>query len=198
MARLTPLIPPERQWILTSQELVDVVREAVPQVPASQVLAEPVGRNTAPAIGLAAAILLEQGGDPAFAVLPSDHLIEPGAEFRACLQQALEFADRDPSLLTFGIAPTRPESGYGYIEAGKAVEGHEGFSSVRSFREKPPVEEAREYLASGHHYWNSGIFCWKASTVLDGLVVHAPGIHSVVTAIAAAGTGGNRCLRCGV
>ncbi len=187
VSRLTPLIPPERQWILTSQDLVGAVREAVPQVPAAQVLAEPAGRNTAPAIGLAAAILRARGDDPAFAVLPSDHLIEPGEEFRACLGRALECAERDASLLTFGIVPTRPETGYGYIEAGQPLPEQDGLRRVRSFREKPPLETAREYLESGHHYWNSGMFCWKASTVLDGLAAHAPQVHSVVTAIAASG-----------
>ena len=97
MARLTPLIPPERQWVITGAGLVDAVREAVPQIPAEQVIAEPVGRNTAPAVGLAAAILEARGEDAAFAVLPSDHLIEPGDEFRACLARALESPDENPA-----------------------------------------------------------------------------------------------------
>lgn len=187
VSRLTPLVPPERQWILTGRDLVDAVREAVPQIPAEQILAEPVGRNTAPAIGLAAAILRARGEDPAFAVLPSDHLIEPGDRFRACLGRALDRAAAESCLLTFGVRPTRPETGYGYIEVAGDAATEDGVHEVLAFREKPPREEAEAYLASGRHFWNSGMFCWRASTVLDGLAAHSPGIHAVVQEIAAAG-----------
>lgn len=194
VSRLTPLIPPERQWIVTGADLVDAVREAVPQIPAGQVIAEPVGRNTAPAVGLAAALLAERGEDAAFAVLPSDHLIESGDDFRACLGRALDLAAAEPCLLTFGIRPTRPETGYGYIEASDAFEGQEGIRRVAAFTEKPPVETAREYLESGRHWWNSGMFCWRSSTVLDGLAAHAPELLSVVTGIARAGAPGTEAF----
>lgn len=195
VSRLTPLIPPERQWILTAADLVDAVREAVPQVPAAQVIAEPVGRNTAPAIGLAAAILLARGEDPAFAVLPSDHLIEPGEKFRASLERALRLAESAPWLLTFGVHPDRPETGYGYIDAEEPLAGEEGVRRVRAFTEKPPRSVAEGYLASGHHFWNSGMFCWKASTVIEGLRVHAPQVHRVVEHIAGAGAVGTEGFR---
>lgn len=190
VSRLTPLIPPERQWVITGADLVDAVREAVPQIPAEQVIAEPTGRNTAPAVGLAAAILAARGEDPAFAVLPSDHLIEPGDEFRACLGRALDLAAAESCLLTFGIRPTRPETGYGYIEAGDPFAGHEGIRRVAAFTEKPPVETARDYLASGRHWWNSGMFCWSSSAVLEGLAAHAPELLEVVQGIARAGAPG--------
>lgn len=190
VSRLTPLIPPERQWVITGADLVDAVREAVPQIPPEQVIAEPAGRNTAPAVGLAAAILAERGEDAAFAVLPSDHLIEPGDEFRACLGRALDLAAAEPCLLTFGIRPTRAETGYGYIEAGEPLEGYEGIRGVAAFTEKPPIETARQYLASGRHWWNSGMFCWRSSTVLDGLRAYAPDLLEVVTSIARAGAPG--------
>jgi mannose-1-phosphate guanylyltransferase len=190
VSRLTPLIPPERQWVITGGDLVDAVREAVPQIPAHQVIAEPVGRNTAPAVGLAAAILAERGEDAAFAVLPSDHLIEPGDEFRACLGRALDLAAAEPCLFTFGIRPTRPETGYGYIEAAEGFGDHDGIRRVAAFTEKPEVEMARDYLASGRHWWNSGMFCWRSSTVLDGLAAHAPELLEVVSGIAKAGSPG--------
>lgn len=190
VSRLSPLIPPERQWVLTATDLVDAVREAVPQIPAEQVLAEPVGRNTAPAVGLAAAILAERGEDPAFAVLPSDHLIQPGAAFRDCLGQALELASTEPWLMTFGVRPDRPETGYGYIEVGERVDAASSIHRVAAFVEKPDRERATAYLDSGRHLWNSGMFCWRASTVLDGLAAHAPDVLSVVRGIAGAGPAG--------
>ena len=192
VSRLSPLIPPERQWILTATDLVEAVREAVPQVPADQIIAEPVGRNTAPAVGLAAAILMERGEDPAFTVMPSDHLITPGTAFRACLGRALDLAGAEPWLMTFGIRPSRPETGYGYIEAGDTVADHEGVRHVRAFIEKPRRELAEEYMASGRHAWNSGMFCWRASAVIDGLARHAPEVHDVVTRIASSGAPGTR------
>ena len=194
VSRLTPLVPPERQWVITGAGLVDAVREAVPQIPAEQVIAEPVGRNTAPAVGLAAAILAERGEDAAFAVLPSDHLIEPGDEFRACLGRALDLAAAEPCLITFGIRPSRPETGYGYIEADEEFAGQAGIRRVAAFTEKPPVETAREYLASGRHWWNSGMFCWQSSTVLDGLAAHAPDLLEVVNGIARAGAPGTQAF----
>lgn len=190
VARLTPLIPPERQWILTASDLREAVLEAVPQIPAAQVLAEPVGRNTAPAVGLAAAILRERGEDPAFAVLPSDHLIRPGEDFRSCLGRALELAAREPWLMTFGVRPDRPETGFGYIEAGDPVAGEVGVRRVAAFTEKPDRAVAEGYLASGRHFWNSGMFCWRASTVLDGLAEHAPEVAGVVLSIASSGEPG--------
>jgi mannose-1-phosphate guanylyltransferase len=192
VSRLSPLIPTERQWILTATDLVEAVREAVPQIPPDQVIAEPVGRNTAPAIGLAASILMERGEDPAFAIMPSDHLIRPGEEFRACLGRALDLAEAEPWLMTFGIRPSRPESGYGYIEAGEPLDGHAGIRRVRAFIEKPDRNRAEELVASGHHAWNSGMFCWRASVVIDGLARHSPEVHDVVTRIAAAGAPGTR------
>jgi len=192
VSRLSPLVPPERQWILTASDLVDAAREAVPQVPAEQVIAEPAGRNTAPAIGLAAAILAARGEDPAFAVLPSDHLIQPGDAFRACLGRALDLAAAEPWLLTFGVRPSRPETGYGYIEAGEELAGQQGMRRVASFIEKPELARAEEFLSTGRHSWNSGMFCWRASTVLEGLAKHAVDIHKVVTGIAAAGAPGTR------
>lgn len=174
--RLSPLVPIENQWIITSEELADAVREAVPSIPAEQVLAEPVGRNTAPAVALAAGLLLERGVDAPFAVLPSDHLITPADEFRARLSIAFDHARRHDELITFGVRPDRPETGYGYIETGDAA--HEDGDALRvvAFREKPDRKTAEAYASSGKHLWNSGMFVWRPSVVAAGLKEHAPRI----------------------
>lgn len=174
--RLQPLVAAERQWVITSVDLAEPVRADVPQVPSAQVIGEPMGRNTAPAVALAAALLLERGEDPVFFVLPSDHVIGPRAQFQASLQEAAELAQRHDVLVTFGIVPTRPETGYGYVEADAAFAGHPTARRVASFREKPDRPTAEGYVASGRHLWNSGMFAWRASVVAAGLERHAPGM----------------------
>lgn len=183
--RVAPLIPAERQWVITSEDLAPAVREALPQLPPEQVLAEPMGRNTAPAVGLAAALLLEHHGDAPFCILPSDHLITPAADFRASLGRALDIAAAEELLLTFGVEPTRPETGYGYIEAGEELPGHPPARRVEAFREKPDAATAQRYLESGHHLWNSGMFAWRASTVLDGLAARLPDAVAALRRLAA-------------
>ena len=191
--RLEPLVPASNQWIITNADLAEAVREAVPSIPAEQVLAEPVGRNTAPAVALAASILLERGEDVPFAVLPSDHLITPAAEFRAGLASAFELAREGDHLITFGVRPDRAETGYGYIEAGEPIAPDCPARRVAAFREKPDRATAEGYLASGRHLWNSGMFVWRASVVADGLRRHAPGVLEPIrelTARALPGTEG--------
>jgi mannose-1-phosphate guanylyltransferase len=174
--RVSTLIPPERLWILTSEDLADQVRSLVPAVPREQIIAEPMGRNTAPAVGLAAALLLERAEDVPFAVLPSDHLIHPTDRFRDCLSRAIEAAASTDLLLTFGVRPTRAETGYGYIEAGPELGGHGSIRAVAAFREKPDRSTAEEYLESGRHLWNSGMFVWRASVLAEGLERSTPGL----------------------
>lgn len=190
VARIEPLIPAERQWILTSHDLVDSCADVVPRVPRRQILGEPIGRNTAPAVALAAALLLERVGDVPFTVLPSDHLISPGERFRATLSRALQLAAQQDVLLTFGVRPDRPETGYGYIEAGGPLAGHPQAMAVRAFTEKPDLPTAQRWLAGGRHLWNSGMFAWRASVVLDGLRRHQPGMAEALLSAARAGTPG--------
>jgi len=184
--RLDPLIPPRRQWIITNESLVDAVAEHAPRVPREQIIGEPLGRNTAPAIGLAARLIETRAGDLPFAVLPSDHIITPAESFREVLEFALAFAGEHPWLVTLGIRPTRPETGYGYIETGEPLKaskdapraGNSGSAppvlEVERFTEKPDLPTARAYLAGGRHLWNSGMFAWKASVVAEGLRRHLP------------------------
>ncbi len=180
LERLEPLIPPERQWILTSADLADAVAEQAPRVPRAQIIGEPVGRNTAPAVALAALLIGERAGDPPFVVLPSDHLISPAEAFRDTLHFALSFAADHSRLVTLGVRPTRPETGYGYIELGARLEeplstGDEReIFEVKRFTEKPDRPTAETYLEGGRHLWNAGIFAWRPSVVLDGLRRYLP------------------------
>lgn len=185
VARLAPLIPHERQWIITGEDLADAVKEAAPSLPADQILAEPQGRNTAPAVALAAALLEARGIDAPFAVLPSDHLIRPGEDFRRDLAEAFRLAGVGDHLVTFGVSPTRPETGYGYIEAGEALGDDSPARRVRAFREKPDRETAEAYLSSGRHFWNSGMFAWRPSVVLQGLERWQPATVVAVRELAA-------------
>jgi mannose-1-phosphate guanylyltransferase len=192
VARLLPLIPPERLWVITGADLVDRVREVAPQIPASQIVGEPVGRNTAPAVALAAA-LLEAGGDSRvpFAVLPSDHLISPAGDFREALERCLREVATSDRIYTFGIRPTRPETGYGYIEAAQPLQPGQ-VAEVAAFHEKPDLETAREYVATGRHLWNCGIFAWNSTSVLDQLALHEAPMVEAVRELAAAGRPGTK------
>ncbi len=155
-ARLRPLIPPERFWVITNTDLRNEIVRQLPEVPRRQIVAEPVGRNTAPCIGLGARLLLAQDPDALMGVFPADHVIARPAVFRQVLRRAYRMALRD-QLVVLGIRPRWPETGYGYIE----------FSGnrVRRFREKPGAAAARRFLRSGRYYWNSGMFVWKAAAI---------------------------------
>src|SRR5713226_5795823 len=158
-ARLAPLFPPSRQWVVTNSEQAAAVRKQMPRVPASHILAEPIGRNTAAAIGLAAAHLLHDGlgkeNDALMAVLPADHYIAKPARYLRVVRAALHVAQASGSLVVLGIPPSRPETGYGYIERarGKALDA-DGVPvfSVHRFAEKPTLERARKYVSSGRYY----------------------------------------------
>jgi mannose-1-phosphate guanylyltransferase / mannose-6-phosphate isomerase len=138
-------------------------------------LLEPSARNTAPAVALCALYAMEKHGDPVLLILPADHLIESDTKFVAAVRSAQTLAESG-YLVTFGIKPTSPETGFGYIECGEAIKGYDG-RAVARFVEKPPLETAREFVASGRYLWNSGMFCFKASVVLEAFKAHAPQIY---------------------
>ncbi len=185
LERLDPLVPPDRQWIITSEDLADAVAEQAPQIPREQILAEPMGRNTAPAVGLAAAVLEARYGRVPFAVLPSDHLITPATEFRDTLQRAFELVAGGDWLVTFGVQPTRAATGYGSLELGDPVPQNEPARWVARFTEKPDLETAQRYLDGGLHRWNSGIFVWRSDVVLSGLREHLSSTTRALEACAA-------------
>jgi len=172
--RLAPLIPPERLWVMTNEHLREAIMRQLPEVPARQVLAEPMQRNTAPAIGLAAHILSSLDPEAVMGVFPSDHVIGKPAAYRAVVKSAFRGA-AGGDLVVVGIQPRWPETGYGYVEfpRGSRAGGSEALP-VRRFHEKPQLAKARRYLAAGHFFWNSGMFFWRADTLLDQLREHLP------------------------
>lgn len=186
--RLDDLVPAAHRWVITGEDLVGPVRAAAPALPEERILAEPVGRNTAPAVALAACLLLRDHGDVPFVVLPSDHLIGPVDRFRALLGQALRLCAEEDVLVTFGVRPDRPETGYGYIEVRDAAPAAGSVVAVEAFREKPDRATAQAYVDGGRHFWNSGMFAWRASRVVEGLRAHAPEVLVPVEAMVAGGT----------
>jgi mannose-1-phosphate guanylyltransferase len=171
VARLQPLFPLRNIWAVTNTEQAAAVRKNLSGVPGSHVLAEPVGRNTAAAIGLAAVHLCREHGDALMAVLPADSFVADAARYRRLVRAALELAREPDNLVVLGVPPTRPETGYGYIERGAVVARPRGVAAyaVRRFTEKPALPVARRYVASGKYLWNAGMFFWRASTLLDNL-----------------------------
>jgi mannose-1-phosphate guanylyltransferase len=181
--RLAPLIAPERLWVLTSRDLRDAIVSQLPEIPRSQVLAEPAQRNTAPAIGLAAQILSFEDPKAVMGVFPADHLVAKPSAFRKVLRAAFRGAEAD-RLMVVGIQPRWPETGYGYIEFPRDVAaGSSAAVPVRRFHEKPPLARARRYLASGNFYWNSGMFFWRPGVLLESLRRHLPRTATVLAAL---------------
>jgi mannose-1-phosphate guanylyltransferase len=184
VARLTPLAPARRFWVITNRELRPEILRQVRRLPAKQVLAEPVGRNTAPAIGLAAFLLLRLDPAAVIGMFPADQVVADAARFRKVVQQAVMIAGAGANIVVLGIRPTRPETGYGYIETGEQMAP--GILRVRSFREKPDAARAEEFLKSGNHLWNSGVFLWSARTLAAALREHLPATAARLEKIAAA------------
>lgn len=174
--RVTPLIPPERVLVVTAGPLQTQTHAQLPELPPGNILSEPVGRNTAPAIGLAAFHLNALDPDAAMVVLPADHVIPDSTAFCVSIRHALEAAQQHDVLMTLGIHPAFPATGYGYIEAGPCLPSPPGIQAyrVRRFIEKPSAEQAGHLIASGRCYWNCGIFVWPTTTILDELQRHLP------------------------
>ena len=170
--RVLPSHGPERIYIATTTDLADATRRMLPELPAENVLTEPEGRNTAPCLALAMVAIARRHPEAVMVVLSADHWIGDDARFLEDLRLAVDHASRTRDLVTFGIPPAYPETGYGYIET-------EGEGSVRravAFREKPPLETALAYLQSGRHFWNAGIFVWRLDDLREELSTHAPGV----------------------
>jgi mannose-1-phosphate guanylyltransferase len=180
VARLTPLVPLKNTWVVTNVEQASAVRREMRGAPASHVLAEPVGRNTAAAIGLAAVHLAHEHGDALMAVLPSDSHVGDVGRYRSLVRAALDIARAPGNLVVFGVPPTRPETGYGYIERGDVSGRARGAVAyaVRRFTEKPELAVAQEYAASGEYFWNAGMFFWRVSTFLENLQRFLPATHA--------------------
>jgi mannose-1-phosphate guanylyltransferase len=183
VARLLPLASPRRFWVITNEDLSREIGRQLPKLAKPQILAEPMGRNTAPAIGLAAFILMKSDPDAVIGMFPSDHVIGDQNEYRRVLGKAVEIARAGENIVVLGILPTRAETGYGYIEAGENFDDEA--LRVRRFTEKPDTERAAGFLAAGNYYWNSGMFVWSARTLANALTEHLPKTAAVLERIAA-------------
>jgi mannose-1-phosphate guanylyltransferase len=177
--RITPMVPSQRILVVAGRDLVKPIAEACPGLEAGHVIAEPFGRNTAAAIGLAAVTLSAQDPDAVMAVLSADHRIHPQEKFLAALSDAVQCAQKEEWLVTFGIPPTRPETGYGYIEVGEQISVEAGgiFYRVREFKEKPTQMLAHKFYLDKNHLWNSGMFVWKVETIMKAMATHMPELH---------------------
>ena len=176
--RILPLVGPERVLVVANQAYGQAVRDLLAELPPENIVLEPVGRNTAAACGLGAWWVKQRAGGGVMAVLPADHLISDEESFREDLRAAGETARSTDRLITFGLAPTRPETGFGYLEKGPqacTALGREVFE-LAAFREKPDSATAQEYLASGKHFWNSGIFVWEAEAILARIEEQMPAL----------------------
>lgn len=188
--RLRPIFDTRNIIVLTNAAYVDLVREELPDLPSGNVIAEPVVRDTASAIGLAATILTKYSPEATMAVVTADQLLDPAQVLQDALQDAFEFVDQNPeALVTFGIKPTFPSTQLGYVKCaeqqacsacGSAV------YSVEAFKEKPDLETAGQYVESGQYFWNSGMFVWKAATILKHLATFVPETVEPLRQIAAA------------
>lgn len=180
--RILPLINIEDIYIATNADYSELVEEQLPYIPKENILCEPVGRNTAPCIGLGAAYISKRNSDAVVLVLAADHLIQREEDFRNILQEAIAVAEQEKNVVTIGITPNRPETNYGYIKKGK--EAQEGQAAiVEKFVEKPDIQNAIRYLQNGNYLWNSGIFVWKASTIMALLQQYLPDIYQHIRKI---------------
>lgn len=185
--RIAAQVPPERTWVLTGEAYVAATAEQLPELPKSHIIGEPCRRDTAPCVGLGAALIAKDDPDATLIVMPADHVIEPQQEFRRAVHAAEQFANDHPtSLLTFGIPPTFPSTGYGYIRVGESLGTRQDVpgSKVIEFKEKPDEQTAEKYVAGGGYLWNSGIFVWKPQAILGELKLRRPDIHDSVLRIA--------------
>jgi mannose-1-phosphate guanylyltransferase len=190
--RLRAVLPAECIWVCTAARYGEQVAAALPELRADRLILEPVARDTANAVGLAAALVEDVDPGAELAVVSADHVIRPVERFTAALETAYEALEARPdALITLGIAPTSPATGFGYTQRG-APTGLPGVTEVVSFREKPDRATAEAYLASGDYLWNSGMFVWRARTVLDALADHLPATAEGLRRIVAVPPGPDR------
>lgn len=172
--RFKKIVPPENIFIVTNDLYSEMTKKQLPEITDKQLLLEPLRRNTAPAIAFATFRIKAVNPDANIVVAPSDHLILNEDQFVKDIQKGLQFVSENPMLLTLGITPTRPETGYGYIQVND--EEKDGINKVKAFTEKPNVELATKFLESGEFVWNSGIFLWNVDTILNAFNKYLPDI----------------------
>ena len=174
--RVADLVPKDRVMVLTNKAFVQLVQEQLPEIPPENIIGEPMRRDTAAAVGLAAALCRKRFGNPVIVTLTADHTIEPVSLFQKTMLSAVRKAAQDGTLYTFGIEPTYPATGYGYLERGDAIGDDQGIEhfELKRFKEKPDADTARQYINSGRFYWNSGMFVWTTDAIMKELETHLP------------------------
>lgn len=175
--RVKELVKPENIYIVTAGVYFPQIKRQLPEIPEENIILEPEGRNTAPCIGLSSLFIEEKDRDGVMAVLASDHIIKDAEEFRRILLKGSRVAEETGGIVTLGVRPDRPETGYGYIKMGQALPGDTEVRRVERFTEKPDLETATEFLASGRYLWNSGMFIWKVSTIRRLIAELMPDLH---------------------
>lgn len=183
--RFARIIPPENFLVITNSLYKDQVLEHLPELQENQILCEPIGRNTAPAVAYSAWRLQAMDPQATMIVTPADHLILNEAEFCEVITEGAEFVEQCPALMTIGIRPSRPDTGYGYIQIEPEVDpAHPAVSRVKTFTEKPNLELAKVFVDSGEFFWNAGIFIWKVSTIMANLNEFLPETQQLFASIA--------------
>jgi len=188
MDRLGNLVPAERQLVVTNRLLKDAVQNQLPNLPEQNIVGEPCKRDTAPCVGLAAAMIARIDPEGTMVVMPSDHVIADHESFQEAITAGSQLIEGDPTrIVTFGIRPSYPAESFGYIQRADQIESLDiAAYRVEQFREKPDRETAKSYVDAGTYCWNSGIFLWRASTILDALKKNVPEMHAHLSRIAAA------------
>lgn len=179
--RFKGIVDPENVWVVTSARYADIVKEQLPDIPVSNILLEPCRRNTAPCIAYVSWRIKMKDPKANLVITPSDHLISDVVEFQRVIKSALDFTADSDAIVTLGMKPSRPETGYGYIKADLASSSlrNKEIFRVDAFKEKPNLETAKEYLKSKEFFWNSGLFIWNVETIVNALRVYAPEISEI-------------------
>lgn len=175
--RFQGICPMENFWVVTNASYVDIVKQQLPGIPANHILAEPAARNTAPCIAWACWCIKAECPESNIVVTPADAVVMNPDEFRRVINNALEFTAERSAIVTIGIKPNRPETGYGYIKS-TGVKAQDEVENVDAFKEKPNLETAREYLADGNYLWNAGIFVWNVDTITSAIKTYKPNLAS--------------------
>ncbi len=184
--RIKPIIPEERILVITNAEYSDLVQKQLPNVPQENIIGEPIGRNTGPCIAFASKIIYEKDPQASLVVLPSDHYVNDNDTYRKVIEAGIEKASSGQNLLTIGIKPFRPETGYGYIQFEESDAEKSNFFSVhpvKTFAEKPDLQTAARFLESGDFLWNSGMFVWRVESILSEFEKHQPDIYQACTKV---------------
>lgn len=179
--RFEPICPPENVWVVTNKKYVDIVKRQLPEIPVGNILCEPCRRNTAPCIAYVSWRIKKECPTANIVVTPSDHIVLNIPEFRRVISNSLSFTSETDAIVTLGMKATRPETGYGYIQADLTSSSprNKEIFRVDSFREKPDLETAKKYLAENNYFWNAGIFLWSVRTIVNAFRIYQPALANI-------------------